>query len=127
MSPGSATLVVPLLLLALATSSGAEPAPATATEIARLLDAVEASQCTFIRNGTPHPSAEARAHMALKYDHVRRRVASAEDFIELVGSQSSITGRPYLVECADEPQRRSRDWLLERLRALRKGTADGPR
>ena len=119
-------VVVLLLLLVFATSSEAEPAPASAAEIAHLLDAVEASQCTFIRNGTPHPSAEARAHMELKYDHVRRRVDTAEDFIELAGSQSSITGRAYLVECADEPQRRSRDWLLERLHAFRDSTTDRP-
>ena len=119
-------VVVSLLLLAFANSSEAESPPATTAEIAHLLAAVEASQCTFIRNGTPHPSAEARAHMELKYDHVRRRVDTAEDFIELAGSQSSITGRPYLVQCADEPQRSSRDWLLERLHAFRDGTTDHP-
>jgi hypothetical protein len=119
-------VVVSLLLLAFANSSEAESPPATAAEIAHLLAAVEASQCTFIRNGTPHPSAEARAHMEMKYRHVRGRVDTAEDFIELVGSQSSITGRPYLVDCTDESQRRSRDWLLERLRAFREDTTDRP-
>jgi hypothetical protein len=119
-------VVVPLLLLAFANSSEADPRPATAAEIAHLLAAVEASQCTFIRNGTPHPSAEARAHMEMKYDHMRGRVARAEDFIELVGSQSSITGRPYVVDCTDEPQRRSHDWLLECLHAFRDGTTHRP-
>jgi hypothetical protein len=57
--------------------------------------------------------------MELKYDHLRKRIDTAEDFIEMAGSQSSLSGRPYLVECAGEPQRKTRDSLLERLGALR--------
>jgi hypothetical protein len=99
--------------------SGAEPSAAAESEIESLLGAVAGSSCTFIRNGTPHSPPDARAHMELKYDHLRKRIDTAEDFIEMAGSQSSLSGRPYLVECAGEPQRKTRDWLLERLGALR--------
>ena len=80
-----------------------------------------ASPCTFVRNGSDHTGPEARDHMQLKYDHARRRVKTAEDFIRLAASQSSMTGRPYLVRCADEPEATSRDWLLERLLGFRNG------
>jgi hypothetical protein len=52
-------------------------------------------------------------------------IDKAEDFIEMAGSQSSMSGSPYLVECAGAPQRKTRDWLLERLAALRgEGSTD---
>jgi hypothetical protein len=118
-----------LLLVAFASCcavwpSGAEPS--AAAEIESLLSAVAGSSCTFIRNGTSHLPADARDHMKLKYDHLRKRIHTAEDFIEMAGSQSSLSGRPYLVECAGAPQRRTRDWLLERLAALREEGSTGP-
>ena len=99
--------------------SGAEPGAAAEAEIESLLSAVAGSSCTFIRNGTPHAPADARDHMELKYDHLRKRIDTAEDFIQMAASQSSLSGRPYLVECAETPRRKTRDWLLERLVVFR--------
>lgn len=120
-------ILLPILGAALvaATAPGAAmPSSPNTTdeEIRHLLDAVERSQCTFIRNEREYPAVEARAHIEMKYNHVRRRVASAEDFIELAASKSSITGRPYFVDCRNEPRQKARDWLLRRLRELRDGS-----
>ena len=45
---------------------------------------------------------------------------SAEDFIERAATQSSFSGRPYLVNCGGN-ERPSADWLKEELHLLRGG------
>jgi hypothetical protein len=97
----------------------AEPDQAAQAEITALLTAVGASGCTFIRNGEPGDAAGARAHLERKYRYARKKLDSAETFIERVASQSSTTGRPYLVECRGEPQERAREWLFARLAEIR--------
>jgi hypothetical protein len=97
----------------------AEPDQAAQAEIAALLTAVGTSGCTFIRNGEPGTAADARAHLERKYRYARKKLDSAETFIERVASKSSTTGRPYLVECPGEPQRPTGEWLFDRLAEIR--------
>ena len=89
-------------------------------EVQALLAFVGASHCTFIRNGSSHTAADAQSHLQEKLDYLERRnlVNSAEDFIERVASQSSISGEPYKVNC-DGRERLSADWLGEELQHLR--------
>lgn len=46
-----------------------------------MLSFVEDSGCTFIRNGSEYPAAEARAHLQKKLDYLERKdlVASSEE------------------------------------------------
>jgi len=97
----------------------AEPHEAAQGEIAALLAAIGTSGCTFVRNGEPGDAASARAHLERKYRYARKKLDSAESFIERVASQSSMTGRPYLVECLGKPEQRTRDWLFDRLAEIR--------
>ena len=85
-----------------------------------MLSFVEDSGCTFIRNGSEAPAAEARAHLQKKLDYLERKdlVASSEDFIERAATQSSLSGKPYQVRCATQT-RNSADWLNQELRRLR--------
>jgi hypothetical protein len=99
--------------------AAAEPDQAAQAEIAALLSAVGTSGCTFIRNDEPGTAAAARAHLERKYRYARKKLDSAEAFIERVASQSSTTGRPYLVECPGEPRQGTREWLFERLAEIR--------
>ena len=87
--------------------------------IAALLTAVGSSGGTFIRNDEPGTATAARAHLERKYRYARKKLDSAETFIERVASQSSTTGRPYLVECRGEPQERVQEWLFSRLAEIR--------
>jgi hypothetical protein len=90
-------------------------APAeTEREIAHLLDYIQSSGCTFIRNGEPSDAASARAHVARKYDYLRARVQSAEDFVRLAATQSSISGKPYRVRCG-EREMLTGEWLMQEL------------
>lgn len=68
-------------------------------EISFLLTFVADSDCTFIRNGKQHLGKDASEHLAMKYNHVKGRIKTADVFIEKIASKSSFTGRPYQVLC----------------------------
>ena len=56
-----------VLTLALAAGmAAAEPDAQAQREIDHLLEFVGTSNCTYVRNGEPHPAAEAREHQATK-------------------------------------------------------------
>jgi hypothetical protein len=89
-------------------------------EVDALLAFVGNSHCTFIRNGKSYAAADAQSHLASKLSYLlqRNKVNTAEDFIERAGTESSFSGKPYLVNC-DGNERPSADWLKEELRRLR--------
>jgi hypothetical protein len=116
---------------ALAVLSGAafaDPTPASVRgEIDAMLNRLEASGCQFQRNGRWHDGARARSHLLDKLAYIEKRgtVQSAEQFIELAASRSSVSGRPYQVRCGGEGAVDSRQWLgeqLSRIRAASRGT-----
>ncbi len=94
----------------------------TAEEIQHLLDYVGGSGCSFVRNGVESDATEARQHLQTKYAYAKGHVGSAEDFIRLAASRSSMTGEPYLVRCGTS-QFLSGDWLTDELRRYRGNTA----
>jgi hypothetical protein len=110
-----------LLLGAVAMPVRAEPPPQAQREIEQLIQALGASGCQFQRNGKWYPAADAQAHLRRKYDYLRKRdlVASAEQFIERAGTESSMSGKPYQVRCAGQAAMSSADWLGARLSAIR--------
>jgi hypothetical protein len=89
-------------------------------EIEALLDFVEKSGCLFIRNGSEHPSADARAHLQKKLDYLKDkgRLDSPEDFIAKAATESSMSGEPYQVNCQGRLQP-SAQWLDAELARLR--------
>ena len=110
-----------LLLCAAVIPARAEPPPQAQREIEQLIQALGASGCQFQRNGKWYPAADAQAHLRRKYDYLRKRdlVASAEQFIERAGTESSMSGKPYQVRCAGQAAVSSADWLRARLSAIR--------
>ena len=80
----------------------AEPPTSAPEDIQYLLDAIGRSACEFYRNGSWYAAADARSHLASKYRQVdkKRTVRSVQDFIDWVGTRSSMTGEPYRVRCA---------------------------
>lgn len=105
---------VAICTLFLALSPAATAAPAD-PEIQYLLASIGQSQCIFIRNGKSHDPTEAESHLRMKYDKTRYWIDSSEKFIERIASKSSLSGRPYLIDCPDAETRPSRNWLLEKL------------
>ena len=91
----------------------------TDPEIDYLLTAVESSGCTFIRNGDDHPSPEAADHLRMKYERAGKRISSAEDFIKRIASKSSLSGRPYTIQCEGGAPEPTGEWLSEQLAEFR--------
>ena len=90
------------------------------TEIAHLLEYVKTTQCTYIRNGTSYNGVEAANHIKKKFDYYKNDVASAEDFIRLSATKSTISGSKYYIKCSGSPKRESGVWLLQELDRYRK-------
>lgn len=108
--------------VALCTAAWAgELTPEAKKEIAQLLDRIEASNCSFGRNGSWHPAADARKHMQMKIDYMVKRnmLASTEEFITKVGSASSISGEHYQIRCGGDAPVLSAAWLNAELKRLR--------
>lgn len=113
-----------IFAFALSLASGTAPSDSLARrEVDGILSRLRISGCRFQRNGSWYDAGVASDHLARKRKHLAEHggFASAEEFIDKVGSASSLTGRPYMVQCADRPAEPSGNWLRGQLRALRKG------
>jgi hypothetical protein len=118
-----ATSLVLLAILTITTSvRAAEPDAVARREIAYLIDHLAASGCQFNRNGTWHDAPRAVSHLRRKYEYLLKKnmVPDADAFIRLAASESSTSGKPYLVKCADQPETPSAEWFRVALRKIRK-------
>ena len=119
-----------LLLLALA-APVAWPAPSDsdADEIEHLLGYLAISDCMFNRNGKWYAGVQAVEHLRHKYDYLLKKdlVTTAESFIELAATRSSVSGKPYLVRCGSAAPMESGEWFrkeLERFRNVKRVTTN---
>lgn len=109
-------------LLALAALPVRAAAPAAVrSEIDVLLARLAASGCTFYRNGSWYPAADAKTHLLRKLDYLERRgsITSTEQFIDLAASGSSESGEPYRVRCGTAEPVTSAAWLRSELALMR--------
>ncbi len=95
--------------------------PAAKAEVAALLDKLTASSCHFNRNGDWHSAAEAKTHLERKLNYLEDKnlVKTAEQFIDLGASRSSMSGKPYLVRCGGTAPVESKTWLTRELATVR--------
>ena len=88
-------------LAALAGSTGVVADTTSQSEstvtIEYLLASVAASELQFVRNGKAHSGADAVKHMRRKYEYFADRIHSPEEFIELAGTKSMLSGKAYTV------------------------------
>ena len=93
------------LLALLGLLAGMAPAaanPADDREIGFLISSVQSLQgASFLRNGSSYDAASAADHLRLKLRNAGSHVRSAEDFIRLCASTSSMSGKPYEIRFAD--------------------------
>lgn len=101
---------------------------AAKAEIEHLLVFLENSGCQFNRNGSWHSAAEAAAHIRKKYNYLsgRNMLTDAESFIKKAASESSISGKPYLVKCDGQPDVNSALWFEKELAAYRAANQSNP-
>src|SRR5271156_6047855 len=95
-------LVCLFVLLMGVLAQAAEPTSVEGQKINYLIASIETLQgAQFIRNGTAYDAKSAANHLRLKVRNAGSRVATAEDFIRLCASVSSISGTPYQIRFAD--------------------------
>ena len=63
-----------------------------------------------------------RLNLRQKYRFANGRVKTAEQFIENIATGSSMTGRPYLVDCPGNKVQESGPWLTKELQRFRAET-----
>lgn len=109
-------LFVAVLLSCAAVVHAADRPPLEDERIEYLLAIVSGlHNAQFIRNGTAYDSAAAVDHLRAKLRLAGSRVKTAEDFIRLCASESSVSGKAYEIRLADGRQLLSADFLRQQL------------
>jgi hypothetical protein len=109
------------ILLVVMTAMAAGQKLTTDQEIDILLRELGASGCKFQRNGSWYQADKAVEHLQKKRNYLvkKGKIKTAEDFIALGASESSMSGKPYRVACPDVPEVDSKTWLQGRLENIR--------
>jgi|SRR5471032_1517343 hypothetical protein len=90
--------------------------PLEEKKIDYLVASIESLQnAQFIRNGTAYEAKAAANHLRLKRRNAGSRVATADDFIRLCASTSSMSGTPYEIRFSDGRVVSSEAFLRQRL------------
>jgi len=118
---GRRSFLPPLAIVLLLLSFGAG-ASQLEDEIDHLLDFVRTSDLVFVRNGKEHNPQDAYQHMKRKYDYFRKKIDSAESFIEYSASQSTLSGKRYTIRLPDGHEVYSQEYLLNELEQYRQET-----
>lgn len=88
-------------------------------EINHLLAYVKSTNCQYERNGKRHSGKEAVKHIQRKYRYFADEIKTAEDFIRLSATKSTMSGKYYKVHCAEgkatKNEIKSVDWLTKEL------------
>jgi hypothetical protein len=114
-----ALLTISLVAFAWCSTANADVPETQQAEVDYLLNTLETSDCQMIRNGKSHSGAEGAKHARRKYNYFRDAISSTEEFIEYSASRSTMSGKPYRIECPGEEPVTSQDWLLARLSEYR--------
>ncbi len=88
-------------------------------EIDHLIGYIQSSECIFIRNGKDYNPDEAIEHIKRKYEYFQGRIDSTEKFIELCATKSTVSNKPYLINCREEEVVECGIWLLRELKRFR--------
>ncbi|WP_394758572.1 DUF5329 family protein [Flavobacterium sp.] len=107
------------LALLLFGSAHAEPDAKAMIEIDHLFDYIKKSEVIFIRNGKEYPVADATKHIQSKFNHNKKKIKTAEDFIERSATKSEMSGDVYQIKLKDNSKVETGKWLLEELKVFR--------
>lgn len=122
-------LILTLALAVAASAHGAEPDATAKKEIAHLIEHLASSGCKFNRNGTWHDASRAVSHLKRKYEYLLDKglVTDTDAFIQHAASQSSASGKPYLVKCGSQPETPSAAWFRAALAEFRAESSSVPK
>jgi hypothetical protein len=109
-------LIAALLLCMTQVAVASDTDSVESRKIDYLITAIESLPNTqFIRNGTAYDAKAAGDHLRLKWKNAGSKVRTAEDFIRLCGSVSSMSGKPYEIRFADGKTITSESFLRDKL------------
>jgi hypothetical protein len=108
-----------ILLLCLASGAWTDVPVEQEVEVEHLINYLADSDCQMVRNGKSHDGKDGANHVRRKYAHFRKEILNTEDFIQYSATKSTLSRKYYEVHCPGEAPVRSRDWLLEELKAYR--------
>jgi len=86
--------------------------------INQLIQAIETTNCQFVRNGKSYTPEESIAHVSKKYRYFKDDIDSIDKFIELSATKSLISGRPYQVQCGTSEPELSSAWFTAKAMEL---------
>jgi hypothetical protein len=86
----------------------------------RLLETVERSNLTFVRNDQELTGEMFAALLRVKLEQSGKLQMSAEQFIETIATRSSTSDRPYLVKLPDGRTESTGNWLQKQLKEMAK-------
>jgi hypothetical protein len=93
--------------------------PREIVKIDYLISAIaELKGAKFIRNSKEYDTKAATEHLRLKLRAAGDRVKTADDFIELCASRSSVSGKPYRIRFSDGTEMEAGVFFSSRLKAL---------
>jgi len=113
-------LIVALLIYPFTLSASEKQDDVMSNEIAFLLSKIKHTACQLNRNGSLHNGQNAEKHIRRKYNYVRKKIKTTEQFISYAATRSSFTGRPYMLICSQEKPQTTASWLLKALSLHRK-------
>ncbi len=120
----SSHVVAAFFTAAISITVSAAPSESTKSEIDHLFTYLKSSGCKFHRNGKWHTAEAASDHLRTKYDYLLKKemVTSTEAFLEHGAARSSMSSKPYLVQCAGSAPVESALWFKAELARLRAKT-----
>lgn len=78
------------------------------------------NEASFIRNGVEYSVEDAIDHLNGKLSAAGTSIKTAEDFIEVIASKSSSSGKSYQIRLQDGTVVTTQEWFTERLKEIRK-------
>ena len=118
---GRKRLAAAIVLCAGGSALAVEISETARREVDQILARVAQSGCEFYRAGSWYTAADARSHLERKYRYLaaRNMIGTAEDFVALAGTRSSMTNEAYAIRCRGQAVQPSAAWLTAELRSLR--------
>lgn len=112
-------MVAALIVLALLAGTANAQNDIEKNKIEFLISSVEnLKDAKFIRNGSVYDGQEAANHLRMKLQNVLA-VKTADDFIRLIASKSSVSGKPYLIRLPDGKTITSEKYFRDKLNEYR--------
>lgn len=97
----------------------AAPAPQEQANIDQLIRHVELQKgMVFIRNGSEYTCEQAAKFLRSKMEAMGKDVGTARDFIHLIATKSSTSGKPYQIRLADGTLMPAAHYLHEQLKRI---------